>query len=78
MSHTHFAKFRGLANTMNKSITPTYMEKMIVRQPVLREKNLHPDAKQKWNNMTQEPIPLKFKLHELEEQTTLGDRQFMS
>ncbi len=52
MSNTHFAKYRGLANQMTKKLTPTYMEKMIVRQPMLKKDNLHPNAKLRWNEMT--------------------------
>ncbi len=52
MSNTHFAKYRGLANSMTKNLKPTYMEKMIVREPQLKIKNLHPDAKLRWNEMT--------------------------
>ena len=40
------------------------MEKMIVREPMLKEKNLHPEAKKRWNTMTAEPLPLTFKLHD--------------
>ena len=61
----HFAKFAGVRTTSkHASVTPTYMEKMIVREPQLNEKNLHPAAKRKWNAMMQEPRPLAFKLHE--------------
>ena len=38
MSNTHFAKYRGLANSMTKNLKPTYMEKMIVREPQLKIK----------------------------------------
>ena len=39
---------------------------MIVREHVDRkERNLHPAVKQKWNEITQPPLPLKFKLHEM-------------
>ena len=77
MSNTHFAKYRGLANGMTKKLTPSYMEKMIVRQPMLNEKNLHPDAKAKWNEMTKAALPLSYKLHELQMQKTLGDVEFL-
>ena len=52
---THFAKFRGLKQNMgqNTKITQTYMQKMIVREQVDKTKNLHPDVKQRWNEMTQ-------------------------
>jgi len=42
---THFSKFRGIKNNMQKPVKQSYMEKMIVRQPVLKEKNLHPAVK---------------------------------
>ena len=40
---------------------------MIVREQVDRTKNLHPKVKAKWNEMTQLPEPLKFKLHQVEQ-----------
>ena len=40
------------------------MEKMIVREPQLNQKNMHPSAKIKYNQMMQEPLPLTYKLHE--------------
>lgn len=52
MSNTHFAKYRGLKNAMHHKLKMNYMEKMIVRQPVLKSENLHPDAKLRWNQMT--------------------------
>ena len=67
MSNTHFGKFRGLKNSMHHALTPNYMQRMIVRAPVLKEKNLHTNAKKRWNEMTQAPLPLTYKLHELEE-----------
>jgi len=65
---SHFARFKGMkaAVTQPKKLTQTYMEQMVVRQPQLKHENLHPDAKRKWNQMTQAPLPLKYKLHELE------------
>mmetsp|Transcript_649 Transcript_649/g.878 ORF Transcript_649/g.878 Transcript_649/m.878 type:complete len:95 (+) Transcript_649:92-376(+) len=39
------------------------MEKMVVRQPVLNQDNLHPEAKKRYNAMMQEPEPLAFQLH---------------
>ena len=66
MSNTHFAKYRGLVSSMNKKLTPTYLEKMIVREPQLNTDKLHPKAKARWNTMTQEPKPLTWKLHELQ------------
>jgi hypothetical protein len=35
---------------------------MIVREPKTKIQNLHPDVKERWNQMTQPPLPLKFKL----------------
>ena len=65
---THFSKFRGLKNNMQKNtaLTKQYMEQMIVREQVDRTKNLHPKVKARWNEMTKEPQPLKFKLHEVQ------------
>ena len=47
------------------NITDKYMNRMIVRQPQSKLENLHPDVKERWNTMTQQPEPLKFKLQEL-------------
>ena len=77
MSNTHFAKYRGLAVNMTNKLTPTYMERMIVRMPLLKEKNLHPNSKRRWNQMTQSVEPLTWKLHELQKQTLLGDSEFL-
>lgn len=63
--NTHFAKYRGLANHITQKLTPSYMERMIVRQPMLKQKNLHPNAKKKINRMTQPVEPLSYKLHQL-------------
>ena len=61
----HFAKFQGLKTTSKHAqLNQSYMEKMIVRQPQLNEKNLHPKAKARHNMMIQEPLPLSYKLHE--------------
>ena len=59
---SHFAKFRGLKNNMQKNtaLTKQYMEQMIVREQVDRTKNLHPNVKARWTEMTKEPEPLKF------------------
>ena len=63
---SYFAKFRGLKTNMrHTNITDKYMDRMIVRQPKTKIENLHPDVKRRWNNMTQPPIPLKYKLQEL-------------
>ena len=48
-------------------VSDPIVEKMIVRQPQDRSKNLHPSAKKRWNRMSQEPRPLKYKLHDLGE-----------
>ena len=45
------------------------MDKMIYRQPIDKTKNMHPKIKQRWNQMTQEPVALTYKLHDLEEHT---------
>ena len=64
---THFAKFKGLKNiTTNTDLTKQYMQRMVVREHVDRTKNMHPSVKQRWNDMTQEPKPLKFQLHSMD------------
>lgn len=63
---THFAKFRGLKlNMRHTNLTNKYVERMIVREPKTKLDNLHPDVKARWNEMTKEPEPFKFKLNEL-------------
>ncbi len=57
-SSLHFKRFRGLKPNMAHDLTDKYMQKMVVREPVLKLKNLHPAAKRKWNRMTSEPEPL--------------------
>ena len=55
----HYAKFSGLRTTSKHGkLTQNYMEKMIVREPVLKKDNLHPEAKKRYNQMMQEPEPL--------------------
>ena len=50
---THFHKFRGLkVNMRHKNMTDKYMEKMIVREPKTKVDNMHPDTKERWNQMT--------------------------
>lgn len=52
---------------------------MIVREPVNKEKNLHPHVKERWEQQTQAPEPLTFKLHEMSAlQKDLGDRDFLA
>ena len=64
---THFQKFKGLKNNMAKVDLPQkYMQQMVVREHVDKTKNLHPDIKTKWNEMTKQPAPLSFKLHGME------------
>ena len=65
---THFSKYRGIKPNMAKKtdIAGQYMKQMIVREQVDKKKNLHPRIKQKWNEMTQEPEALKFKLHTID------------
>ena len=61
----HFNKFKGLkVPSTHKKLNQTYMERMVVREPQLKTKNLHPEAKKRWNAMMQEPEPLTYKLHE--------------
>ena len=64
---THFSKFRGLKKNMTqtKMVNTNYMDTMIVREHVDKKKNMHPKTKERWNQMTQKPEPLKFKLHQL-------------
>ena len=46
----HFAKFKGLkVNSKHAQLNQTYMEKMVVRQPVMNQDNLHPKAKERFN-----------------------------
>ena len=75
---SHFSKVNGLKNNMVKAAknpTPTYMQQMIVREQVDRKDRLHPDVKRRWNQMTQEPQPLKFKLHDLQGESVDGDSE---
>ena len=63
---TIYQKFKGLkVNMRHTNLTDKYVERMIVREPKTKIQNLHPDVKERWNQMTQPPLPLKFKLHEL-------------
>ena len=66
---SHFTKYSGLVkNVVNKETSKfpqKYMKQMIVREHKDNLENLHPAAKQKWEQMTQPPLPLKFKLHEM-------------
>ena len=63
---TYFNKFKGLkANMRHTNITDKYVERMIVRKQQSKPDNMHPDVKQRWMDMTQPPLPLKFKLHPL-------------
>lgn len=65
---SHFTKFKGLKlNMRHTNITSKYMDRMIVREHQGKLRNLHPKVRQKWNEMTQEPEPLKFKLQPLPE-----------
>ncbi len=65
---TYFHKFKGLkVNMRHRNLTDKYIDRMIVREPKTNIDNLHPDVKERWNEMTQPPLPLKFKLHELAE-----------
>ncbi len=67
---THFAKYLGIKANMRTPLTKKYIEKMIVREPKTNIEKMHPRAKQKWNQMTQEPKPLTYKLQDLPEQDT--------
>ena len=68
---TYFSKFKGLKmNMRHRNITDKYVERMIVREHKDKTERLHPDIKERWNQMTQPPLPLKFKLHELPEKDT--------
>ena len=49
----HFTRFKGLKlNMRHTNMTQKYLEKMIVRQPKTKIDNLHPDVKERWNQMT--------------------------
>ena len=65
---THFSKFRGLPKTQGKKydLPQKYMKQMVVREHLDRSERLHPSTKKKLNMLTQEPIPLKFKIHPME------------
>lgn len=65
---SHFTKFKGLKlNMRHTNITDKYMERMIVREHQQKLRNLHPKAKARLNEMTQAPVPLKYKLQPLPE-----------
>ena len=65
---TSQATYSRIKPNMTEALTDKYMEKMIVREKKDKTKNLHPSAKKRWNQMTQAPLPLSYKLHDLEEQ----------
>jgi hypothetical protein len=54
----------------NKIIPEYKINKMIVRKPILKLQRIHPDAAAVYNEMIQEPLPLKYKLHALPEPDT--------
>ena len=60
--------YGALKPNMTHPLTNKYMDKMIIREKEDKTKNLHPDVKKRWNQMTQPPLPLTYKLHDLEEQ----------
>ena len=47
---TYFQKFKGLkVNMSHRDVTDKYLDRMIVRKPQTKVKNLHPDVKERWN-----------------------------
>ena len=48
---------------------------MIVREHVDKTKNMHPKTKQRWNEMTKKPEPLKFKLHQLDSEKAMDKEE---
>ena len=59
---------RGIINNSPRDATlaHSYINKMIVREPVDKSKNMHPQLKKRMNVMTQAPTALNFKLHSME------------
>ena len=50
---THYTKFKGLKlNLRHNNLSDKYFKKMIVRDYVGKINKLHPDVKQRWNDMT--------------------------
>ena len=64
---THLIKFKGLKHNIGSmgQMSNAYMQRMIVREHVDKSKNLHPEAKKRWNKVTQAPEPLLFPVHEM-------------
>ena len=62
-----FTRFQGIKKNVIESskLSQNYMDLMIVREHVDKKKNMHPNAKKRWNEMTQTPEPLKFELHNI-------------
>ena len=65
---THFSKFRGLPTPQGKKydLSQKYMKQMVVREHIDHSERLHPSTKKRLNLMTQQPLPLKFKIHPME------------
>jgi hypothetical protein len=58
----------------NKFIPEYKINKLIVRKPVVKPYRVFPDAAKIYNEMIQEPLPLKYKLQALPEpDTTLNE-----
>ena len=59
---------KGIKNNMDKNnaLPLKYIKQMIVREKTDTTKNMHPALKKRMNQTTQEPLPLKFKLHSME------------
>lgn len=51
----------------NRFIPEYKINKLIVRKPILRPEKIFPGAAKIYNEMIQEPLPLKFKLQQLPE-----------
>ena len=66
MAHniSHFAKYSGLKVNLTHHLTNKYMMRMVVREPVDKKHNLHPNVKKRWNQMTQAAVPFAFKMHD--------------
>jgi hypothetical protein len=64
-------KYRRFNSTIsgNRWVSDSYIKDFITKQPVGGLQKLHPRARTVYNRMIQEPKPLTYKLHEIEEKT---------
>ena len=62
-------KYRRFKTTMTNraNITEDYVKNFIVRSPVSKLNDLHPEAKREYNRIIQEPLPLTYKLQDISE-----------